>query len=183
VSPDNLAKPLRSPSSQTRDAAEQTPVGKLSILPRFTKSELLIIGYGSPMRGDDAAGPHAARLLAQQGYRTKDVHQLTPELAEEIAAAREVVFLDAHAGLKPGEIAIERLSARPSATALEHHASPTGLLRITQRAYGAEPMAWLIGLGGSDFEFSEHLTPAVLIAVERAIEEINRCTNPALSKS
>jgi hydrogenase maturation protease len=136
------------------------------------------------MRGDDVAGPHAARLLAERGYRTKDVHQLTPELAEEIASAREVVFLDAHAELAPGEISIERLTSRPSATTpLEHSASPAGLLRLTRRAYGAEPLAWLIGMGGADFELSERLTPAAQIAVDRAIEEIVRCTNPESSRS
>jgi hydrogenase maturation protease len=108
------------------------------------------------------------------------VHQLLPELAETIASAGEVVFLDAHAGLAPGEIAIERLSAQASATALEHQASPSGLLRLTRRAYGAEPMAWLIGMGGSDFELSEGLSPAALVAVDKVIEEINRCTNPGL---
>jgi hydrogenase maturation protease len=153
-------------------------------LPKFSKSELLIIGFGSPMRGDDVAGPHAARLLSARGYRTKDVHQLTPELAEEIASAREVVFLDAHAELPPGEIAIERINSRPSATGpLEHSASPAGLLRLTRRAYGAEPMAWLIGMGGSDFEMSERLSPAAQVAVDRAIEEIVRCTNLESSKS
>jgi hydrogenase maturation protease len=184
VANDNLAKALHSSISETQTPVERGPAGKPSELPRFTKSELLIIGFGSSMRGDDAAGPHAARLLAQQGYRTKDVHQLTPELAEDIASAREVVFLDAHSELAPGQIAIERLTSRPNATApLEHSASPAGLLRLTRRAYGAEPMAWLIGMGGSDFELSDRLTPAAEIAVERAIEEIVRCTNPGSSRS
>jgi hydrogenase maturation protease len=179
---DNLAKHF--PVPEGRDSVEQSPAEKLSVLPRFSKSELLIIGYGSPMRGDDVAGPHAARLLAQQGFRTMDVHQLTPELAEAISSAREVLFLDAHAELPPGKISIERLTSRPSATApLEHSASPAGLLRLTRRAYGAEPMAWLIGMGGSDFELSDRLSPAAEIAVARAIEEIIRCTSPESSKS
>jgi hydrogenase maturation protease len=181
VQADNRAKVSPVPESQR--AAEPAAPAKLTVLPRFSKSELLIIGYGSAMRGDDVAGPEAARRLRNQGFRTMDVHQLTPELAEEIASAREVVFLDAHAGLAPGEIAIERLSAQPSATTLEHQSSPAGLLRLTRRAYGAEPMAWLIGMGGSDFELSERLTPAAEVAIDRVIEEINRCTNPGSSKS
>jgi hydrogenase maturation protease len=175
VYPDNLK---RQPISKERETVEPSPVGKLSVLPRFTKSELLIIGFGSAMRGDDVAGPHAARLLAERGFRTLDVHQLTPELAETIASAREVVFLDAHADLPPGEISIERLCSRPSATSpLEHHASPAGLLRLTQRAYGAEPMAWFIGMGGATFELSDGLSPAAETAVTRAIDEIVRCTS------
>lgn len=178
---DNRAK--INPALEPQRTAEPAGSAKLTVLPRFSKSELLIIGYGSPMRGDDVAGPEAARRLAKQGFRTMDVHQLLPELAEDIASAREVVFLDAHAGLAPGEIAIERLSAQPSPTALEHQASPAGLLRLTRRAYGAEPMAWLIGMGGSDFEMGDNLSPAALVAVDKVIEEINRCTSPGLSKS
>jgi hypothetical protein len=44
-------------------------------------------------------------------------------------------------------------------------------------------MAWLIGMGGSDFEMSERLSPAAQVAVDRAIEEIVRCTNLESSKS
>jgi hydrogenase maturation protease len=174
VYPDNLK---RQSISKDRETVEPSPAGKLSVLPHFTKSELLIVGFGSPMRGDDVAGPHAARLLAERGFRAMDVHQLTPELAEAISSAREVVFLDAHAELPPGEISIERLSARASATGpLEHHASPSGLLRLTRRTYGAEPIAWLIGMGGADFELSDGLSPAAETAVARAIDEIVRCT-------
>jgi len=185
VQADNRAK-LSPGLEQQPNTAEPTAAGKLTVLPHFSKSELLIIGFGSSMRGDDVAGRVAAQRLAQHGFTTIDVHQLSPELAETIAVAREVLFLDAHDGLAPGEIAIERLSSRPSATApLEHHASPAGLLRLTRRAYGAEPLAWLIGLGGSDFDLSDsdRISPAAEVAVARAMEEIIRCTSPESSKS
>ena len=59
----------------------------------MAREGFLIIGYGSPLRGDDAAGPIAARQLAQQGFHALDVHQLTPELAEPVAKARMVPFI------------------------------------------------------------------------------------------
>ena len=101
----------------------------------------------------------------------------------EIADRKKEKHHGHHPDPAPGEIAIERLSAQPSPTALEHQASPAGLLRLTRRAYGAEPMAWLIGMGGSDFEMGDNLSPAALVAVDKVIEEINRCTSPGLSKS
>jgi hydrogenase maturation protease len=177
VYPDNLKRQSTTPQPEATE--QQSPAGKLSVLPHFNKKDLLIIGFGSPLRGDDVAGRYAARLLNEQGFRTLDVHQLTPELAEEIASAREVLFLDAHAELPPGEISIERLSSKPSATGpLEHSASPAGLLRLTRRTYGAEPIAWLIGMGGAEFEMSDGLSAAAERAVDRAIAEIIRCTNP-----
>jgi hydrogenase maturation protease len=59
----------------------------------------LIIGYGCPLRGDDAFGWHAAhRLLKLAGNDSVQVlatHQLTPELAEPISHADLVIFIDA----------------------------------------------------------------------------------------
>src|SRR5579872_2398967 len=67
---------------------------------------VLIIGYGSWLRGDDAAGRLAARRLAERGFDAVDVHQLTPELADRVASAGTVVFLDADAGLAPGAVTV-----------------------------------------------------------------------------
>ena len=59
----------------------------------------LVIGYGSPIRGDDAIGPLAADALAAAplppGWRVLSRHVLTAELAEDLAAVDRVIFLDA----------------------------------------------------------------------------------------
>ena len=145
---------------------------------RVNREAVLVIGYGSPLRGDDAAGLRAARRLAHRGFHVLEVHQLTPELAEHVARARVVFFLDAHAGLPPGEVSVEPLTCVPGRPApLEHHASPAGLLRLARTAYGAEPTAWLIGIGGRDFDLSDRISPPAQKAVIRAIEEVIRCTN------
>ena len=52
----------------------------------MARDNVLVIGYGSPLRGDDAAGPLAARQLAQRGFEAIEAHQLTPELAEKVAS-------------------------------------------------------------------------------------------------
>src|SRR5579862_3803538 len=69
---------------------------------------ILIVGYGNPLRRDDALGWHASRLLAE-ALVGKDVevitcHQLTPELAEPLSRCQRAVFIDADAEGKPGEI-------------------------------------------------------------------------------
>src|SRR5436305_5490516 len=66
-----------------------------AIVPRGT---VVVIGYGNTLRGDDAAGPRAARAVASwdlPGVIAKAVPQLTPELAELVAAAHLAVFVDA----------------------------------------------------------------------------------------
>ena len=122
----------------------------------------LILGYGNPLRGDDAAGPIAAARLGGLA-----VHQLTPELAEAIAQADAVLFLDADAALPPGEIAVTAI--RPSSAVLDHHATPAALLELARTVFGAAPKAWLIGMGGENFELTEGLSPAAARAVDRAI--------------
>jgi len=132
----------------------------------------LVIGYGNPLRGDDAAGPEAARRLGDLGFRALAVHQLTPELAEPIAFARAVVFLDADARVPAGQIAITPLAPAPPSAPLEHHASPAALLRLARDVYGAAPDACLISLGAAAFEFGARLSAAAEQAVSHAIREV-----------
>ena len=63
----------------------------------------LIIGYGNPMRGDDAIGCHAARELEQHFWNDPTVEvmatqQLTPEMVDDILQRDFVLFLDASFG-------------------------------------------------------------------------------------
>lgn len=131
---------------------------------------VLFIGYGNPLRGDDSAGPLAAHRLAERGFLALAVHQLTPELAERLAGAHTVVFLDADAFLRPGAIAIEALTSGPASRPFEHDASPAGLLRLARTAYGAEPASWLIRIGGENFGFGEGLLASAETALSHAVE-------------
>jgi len=137
---------------------------------------VLVIGYGSELRGDDAAGPVAARRLAEHGFRTLAVHQLTPEIAEAIASARVVFFIDADTAVPPGEASLNRVAASsgpPERRAFEHHASPAGLLNLAKAAYGASPEAWFVGLGVGSFEIGEQLSPAAEEAIARAVAAVS----------
>jgi hydrogenase maturation protease len=61
----------------------------------------LVIGYGNSLRGDDGVGPLVAEQVAEWNLpdvRSLSVHQLTPELASEMALAKTVIFIDAYFG-------------------------------------------------------------------------------------
>ncbi len=135
---------------------------------------VLVVGYGSELRGDDGAGPAAAYRLTDYGFDALAVHQLTPEIAERIAAARVVYFLDADTGMPAGEVSIERIDGRGPfpARALEHHATPAGLLGLALVAYGAEPEAWLVRMGCRQFEIGAGLSAEAEQAVSRAVEAV-----------
>src|SRR5690242_12882091 len=63
--------------------------------------QLLVIGYGNELRRDDGVGAKVACAVAEwhlPGIEAIVCHQLTPELAERIASAAHVVFVDAALG-------------------------------------------------------------------------------------
>ncbi len=70
----------------------------------------LVIGYGNELRRDDGIGPRVARAVADwdiPGVRALAVHQLTPELAVDIAQAKEVVFVDVAANSGTSNVSIQ----------------------------------------------------------------------------
>lgn len=131
--------------------------------------DVLILGYGNPLRGDDGAGPHAARCLRQLGFHSLDVHQLTPELAEAISRTTLVLFLDAGAGLAPGQVRVTPVRESP-AGAVEHQGSPGGLLRLAREIYGCAPTAFLIAMGGEAYDCGCTLSSSALSAVDEALD-------------
>jgi hydrogenase maturation protease len=59
---------------------------------------LLVIGYGNTLRGDDGVGPRVAeavRALRLPGVSTLVCQMLTPEHAAPISLAQTVIFVDA----------------------------------------------------------------------------------------
>ena len=131
----------------------------------------LVIGYGNSLRGDDGAGPFVARHL---GAGAIACHQLTPELAETISQAPQVVFVDAHAGVHAGQIAV--LSVEPRASAATHRFDPGTLLAWSQLLYGRAPAAILIGIGGKSFALGEGLSPAAKRGAREALRAIRKMT-------
>jgi hydrogenase maturation protease len=136
----------------------------------YAATDTLIIGYGNPLRSDDAVGLHVARGLASAGYRVIETFQLAPELAEDIAAVRRVIFVDCQVGLAPGGIAVSPIGRNRDADT--HLQTPEDLLRLASDVYGAEPEAFLVGIGPEFLEMGETLSPAVSASVPRAIQKV-----------
>lgn len=129
---------------------------------------MLVLGYGSDLRGDDAVGRLVAEAVSGwEGVRSLSVHQLTPELALELETCSAVVFADAAEG--PGEAALERL--QPAAFRPDgHHASPGGLLELGRTLHGNVPDAWMLTLPGEDFSIGEGLSPRAERSLRQGLE-------------
>jgi hydrogenase maturation protease len=136
-------------------------------------TDTLYIGYGNSLRGDDGVGLYVAQRL--QGLA---VHQLTPELAEPISQASNVVFIDADITLAPGEV--RRAPVVEAQSSLGHHCTPGELLVIARVLYGHAPPAELISIGIESTELAEALSPRVQAAAEATLRA---CLSKAESSS
>jgi hydrogenase maturation protease len=145
----------------------------------------LIIGIGNPLRSDDGLGWAVAELLSQDGDTGCDirtVHQLTPELAQEMAAANLVVMIDASREGEPGELRMRFLSlpAQPGAVGT-HYTTPEELAVLTAAVYGQCPPVVLVAMAGANFGIGEQLSSIVtqrIPLVSAAVRQI--CANSRL---
>ena len=143
--------------------------------------DVLVIGYGNPLRGDDGFGWQVAQVLGETNLGHLEViacHQLTPELAEPLARAARAVFVDASVTVPPGVLEIRALETQEAPASmtesLTHHLEPTHLLALARALYGRAPQATLITVGAVNLSHTEHLSPEVKAMIPEALEAIAR---------
>lgn len=147
----------------------------MSAAPERLPAPALVIGYGSELRGDDAAGQRVAEALAARelpGVRAIAVHQLAPELAAELARAQLVIFVDAR---PPGDGGgVELHAVTPGDSWLGHATTPAWLVGLAERLYGARPEAWLVTLPIAQTAIGQPLSEPALRSVDDALRVIRR---------
>ncbi len=149
----------------------------------------LIIGYGSPIRGDDALGPLAAEALAAGPLPPRvsviSRHILTAELVADLAANDRVIFIDASVAGEPGEIRVQPLIADVSAlSTMAHFLDPRELLAWCQALYQREPLAYLVTATGQSFEYANYsLSPVATAALASLLTQVRvlMAETPALA--
>lgn len=138
----------------------------------------LILGYGNPLRSDDGFGWKAATALEQElsGPDVKVIaaQQLTPELAEAVAASSRVLFLDASHQGHPGEIRMEPVRRDPDFEpgTISHQLSPSALLALAYYYLGSETNATLLTVTGENFELGENFSPLLQNAWKPCLERV-----------
>ena len=136
----------------------------------------LVIGYGNTLRSDDGVGQRVAEKIAQwelPGVRSLAVPQLTPELAENIAQADVVIFIDAIATKEnPVSVKIQQLQAEDENTSLGHSFNPRSLLSITQVVYGKATPAYWVLIPAVNFDFGEKFSSLTKRGIDIALNQI-----------
>jgi hydrogenase maturation protease len=154
---------------------------------------VLVVGYGSTLRGDDGVGPRAAELARADrrlaGATVLVRHQLTPELAADVAAARLVVLVDARADAESGAVVVERVAGAVSSGvpngpagvgpggptgggASTHHVGAAEVAALASDLWGARPDVFTVGVGAASFEVGDGLSAVVEHALPAAVDAI-----------
>ncbi len=122
----------------------------------------LVIGIGNPLRRDDGVGWQLAEEVAGLA-----VHQLTPELAAELAAVDRVLFVDAWQVPLPGtaggrpQPCLRPVSPGATGLACSHRLEPAVLLALATALYGAQPAAAELLLPAWEFAHGIGLSPSL----------------------
>lgn len=146
----------------------------------------LVIGIGNTLRRDDGIGPWLAERIAGwniEGMTVRSVHQLTPELADEIARHECVMFLDA--AVDPQSSGLRTLEPAAARHGLGHALGPSELLELASRFAPRRP-AWIAAAAAQDVGFGESLSPEAAAACEamlRIIEGLLRGAAPCMKSA
>ena len=141
---------------------------------RDRTGDLLVIGYGNMLRGDDGVGPRVAEeadAMNLDGVRAIACHQLTPELAEQVSRARAVVFVDAAVNAKT-EIQLVQVAPVESGRIMAHVSDPGTLLALARDLFRRCPPAWWLTIPVREVGFGEELSAQAREGMRGALERI-----------
>ncbi len=139
------------------------------------KARCLVLACGNTLREDDGAGPWLAewaeeRFRNEAGVRVLARQQWTPELAEEIAGAEDVLFIDCSANSAPGLVCLAPVTpSTHSPRLLGHQLSAADLLALGRELYASLPRtAMLLTVGSGSLGLREGFSGAVQAALPDA---------------
>ena len=150
----------------------------------------LVIGYGNSLRSDDGIGIRIAEIVADwqlPEVRSLCLHQLTPELAADLATVDLVIFVDAReisntdniqltyspASLLSGSfVKLHSLTPLNSTEFRSHFSDPTTILALTQAIYGKCPQAWWVIVTGVDFQLGDRFSAIAQKGIAQALIHI-----------
>ncbi|MDR3742332.1 MAG: hydrogenase maturation protease [Terracidiphilus sp.] len=154
----------------------------------LTKARCLVLACGNTLRSDDGVGPWLAtwaadRFHAEATLRVVSRQQWTLELAEEIAAAESVLFLDCSTSSSPGSVTL--VEVQPTATTQgidTHHQGAPELLALARDLYNFLPrIAQLLTVGAGSMELGEDFSQPVLDALPHACETLETAVTRLLT--
>ncbi|HEY3392905.1 MAG TPA: hydrogenase maturation protease [Lacipirellulaceae bacterium] len=141
---------------------------------------ILVIGYGSTLRGDDAVGRRVVEIIANRilpNVTAVSVTQLVPELAAQIATAQAVIFVDASSDSDLSHVDVREIVNVPGILFAPHIFSPRELLSLASACYERTPPAWLIAVPSMRFEITDGISSAARRNICSAVDAVEQLIN------
>jgi hydrogenase maturation protease len=155
-------------SSCANDGGADTTVPPVADRPR---APVLVVGVGSELRSDDAAGRRVAELVAgehpAEQVEVHSVHQLAPELAESMLDRQLVVVVDASVSTDRVEVATIAGDDVPGA--MSHHLGVAALVRLAGQLGGRPTRVLTVAVPAHDLALGTALSPRTVEAVHDAL--------------
>jgi hydrogenase maturation protease len=127
----------------------------------------LILACGNTLRGDDGIGPFLSswaedRFAGESGVQTIARQQWTPDLAQDIARAASVIFIDCALDLEAGQLLLREIRAAEPGVISAHSLGAAELLGLAKGLYDVTPgRACLLTIGAGSIELGEELSAPV----------------------
>ncbi len=142
-------------------------------------SRCLILACGNTLRGDDGVGPWLAAWAEEKfqpnpAVRVLSRQQWTPELAEDIACAESVLFIDCSVDSAPGSVSLIPVAPAANTQGLAtHHQGAPELLALARELYGSLPLsAQLLTVGPGSTELGEVFSDPMTTALPEACHQL-----------
>jgi hydrogenase maturation protease len=143
----------------------------------MTQVRCLILACGNTLRGDDGVGPWLAQW-AESLFQADDSvcviarQQWTPELAQEVAQAESVLFIDCSVESAPGLIQLTPVAPAVAAQGLAtHRVGAAELLALAGELFHSQPGSALqLTIGAGALSLSEEFSDVVTDALPRACQ-------------
>jgi len=129
--------------------------------------DLVIVGVGNTLRGDDGVGVELARILKEsmkseraKVFIVEDKVDLIPKMLRDVNPGIILLLDAADFGGRPGEIRVMKLE-EASRKAISTHELPLDLI---MKAAGISAPAYVLGIQVENLEFGKEVSPQVKAA-------------------
>jgi hydrogenase maturation protease len=154
------------------------------------QTRCLILACGNSLREDDGVGPWLAAWASERfgtgsGVRVVSTQQWTPELAEDIAKAESMIFIDCAMKGSAGSVRLVAVEQGTETLGLAtHHLDASQLLSLSKELYGSIPrISLLLTVGAGSLELREEFSDAVRAALPEACTQLETTVLKMLSDS
>lgn len=144
----------------------------------MAECQVLVVGCGSELRGDDAVGRRVAEAVAARdlpGVEVRSVTQLVPELAADMGGRRLVVFVDARIG-DGSDIRVAPLAEVTRHGTVSHGTDPGALLAMARLLDIEVGEVISITIPARQLGLGAPLSAAAAVDVDDAVELITAMT-------